>query len=50
MRRHMKNHPNDEQTARVLKGEKVTYNRNTHGDSPGASKKELEEMSRKKKV
>lgn len=42
MKTHMKNHPNDEQTAKVLKGEKVVYNRNKHGDNQGASKQDLE--------
>ena len=42
MIKHLKNHPNDEQTARVLKVEKFNYNRNKHGDNPGADKKELE--------
>lgn len=43
MRKHLKTHPNDEQTAKVLKGEVVNYTRNKHGDSPGATKKDLED-------
>lgn len=48
MRRHMKNHPNDEQTAIALRGEPV-YTRNRRGDNSGVSKAE-KENDRKKTI
>ena len=41
MMRHLKAHPNDEQTRKVVKGE-ITYKRKSSKGSSGASKGELE--------